>query len=67
MLLIQPTLDKLTSIKQDVCHIKNLKLICTLFFQGMLKALDMGNTTSFLIWSLDTIVEWQEFMYVAAL
>lgn len=67
MLLIQPTLDKLTSIKQDVYHIKNLKLICTLFFQGMLKALDMGNTTSFLIWSLDTTVEWQEFMYVAAL
>ena len=58
MLLIQPTLDKLTSKKQDVCHIKNLKLICTLFFQSMLKALDMGNTTSFLIWGLDTIVEW---------
>ena len=67
MLLIQPTLDKLTGIKQDVCHIKNLKWICTVFFQGMLKALDLGNSTSFLSWSLDTVVEWQEFLCVAAL
>ena len=67
MLLIQSRIDKLTSKKQDICHIKNLKLTCTLFFQIMCRHLTWAITISFLILGLDTIVEHQEFMYGAAI
>lgn len=67
MLFIQPRLDKLTSKKQDICHIKNLKLTYTLLFPIMCRHLTWAITTSFLIFGLDTIVEHQEFMCGAAI
>lgn len=66
MWLNQRGLDKLASKKQDVCHIKDLKLIYTLFFQSVRRHLTWAMTISFLIFGSDIIVEQQEFVSMEA-